>query len=73
MKKYEQKESEAPKVEEPAVAYSVLNAEMSTRQKAIEAFNRMREAAAATGVEMTLEEINAEIKAARDERRKRNQ
>ncbi len=107
MKEYKNNESKSAVVEEPAVAYSLMNAEMSnvsicipdsdmeyledlakargwimkskaerleeSRQKAIEAFNRMREAAAATGIEMTLEEINEEIKAARDERRKRNQ
>lgn len=40
------------------------------RQKALNAFEEMRKSIADTGIpEMSLEEINAEIKAARDERR----
>ncbi|MDE5744784.1 MAG: type II toxin-antitoxin system RelB/DinJ family antitoxin [Paramuribaculum sp.] len=41
-----------------------------TRQKAFSAFEAMRQSLASSGVpQMSLEEINAEIKAARDERR----
>ncbi len=108
MKKYEEKDERSAQVlKEPAVAYSVGNAEMwnvslcipqadmnyledlakvrgwrisskedgleESRRKAIEAFHQMRAAAAATGIEMTLEEINEEIRAARNERRQKNQ
>ncbi|MBD5173193.1 MAG: hypothetical protein HDT08_00960 [Bacteroidales bacterium] len=41
-----------------------------TRRKAFSAFEAMRQSLASSGVpQMSLEEINAEIKAARDERR----
>ena len=41
-----------------------------TRQKALNAFEAMRQSLANSGInEMSLDEINAEIKAARDERR----
>ncbi len=107
MKEYDNKTDKTTALEEPAVAYSVLNAEMTdvsinipdsdmeyleemaktrgwiikskeerleeNRRKAIEAFRSMRAAAAATGTEMTLEEINEEIRAARNESRKKNQ
>ncbi len=107
MKEYDNKTDKTTALEEPAVAYSVLNAEMTdvsinipdsdmeyleemaktrgwiikskeerleeNRRKAIEAFRSMRAAAAATGIEMTLEEINEEIRAARNESRKKNQ
>ncbi len=104
MKKYDQKESGGATIEEPAVAYSVLNAEMGnfsvcipesdieyleevaktrgwiikykeerveeTRRRAIEAINSIRTRVAESDLpEMTLEEINAEIKAAREERK----
>ncbi len=43
-----------------------------TRQKAITAFEAMRQSVADAGMpEMSLEEINAEINAARDERREK--
>ena len=45
--------------------------EDSTRHRALKAFESMQQTLAASGIsEMTLEEINAEIKAARDERGK---
>lgn len=40
--------------------------------KAKEAFQHMRETARKHNIEMSLDEINAEIKAVREERRKRN-
>lgn len=44
-----------------------------TRQKALSAFDAMRQSVAEAGLpQMSLEEINAEIKAARDERREKN-
>ena len=47
--------------------------EAKKRQKAIDAFEKMREAIAESGLqEMTLDEINAEIKAVRDERNRKN-
>ncbi len=103
MKKYEPEESRSTTIEEPAVAYSVLNAEMSnvfvcipdsdieyleevaktrgwiisskeeilekSRRRAIEAINSIRAKVEESDLpEMTLEEINTEIKAAREER-----
>ncbi len=45
----------------------------SSRQKAMDAFDAMRQSVAEAGLpQMSLEEINAEIKAARDERREKN-
>ena len=42
----------------------------ATRQKALSAFETMRQSLASSGMpQMSLEEINAEIKAARDERK----
>lgn len=43
------------------------------RQKAVDAFRSVRESVAKSGMkEMTLDEINAEIKAVRDEKRNEN-
>lgn len=44
-----------------------------SRQRALDAFEAMRQQVAESGMpEMTLDEINTEIKAARDERRQKN-
>ncbi len=104
MKEYDNKTDKTTALEEPAVAYSVLNAEMTdvsvnipdsdmeyleemakkrgwiikskemslevSRRKAIEAINSIRARVTESDLpEMTLEEINAEIRAAREERR----
>ena len=51
-----------------------VDAQQEARQAGMKAFKALREEAAQNGLkEWTLEEINAEIKAARDERRKRIQ
>ena len=45
----------------------------ATRQKALSAFDAMRHSLASSGMpQMSLEEINAEIKAARDERKEKD-
>lgn len=45
----------------------------ATRQKALNAFEAMRQSLASSGIpQMSLEEINAEIKAARDERKEKD-
>ena len=45
----------------------------SSRQKGLSAFEAMRQIVAESGMpEMTLEEINAEIRAARDEKQEKN-
>lgn len=45
----------------------------ATRQKALSAFEAMRQSLASSGIpQMSLEEINAEIKAARDERKEKD-
>lgn len=58
-------------VREKRIPFEIrAESEDTTRQRALKAFEAMQQTLAASGIsEMTLDEINAEIKAARDERR----